>query len=140
MEYISDILKKYTCILDYKSLSKKRELNISVNSAAYNQVYEYFISKDNSRKAAHNSREITKLYFLLMFFISTACHKIKKYDTGEEMLVLKREINLSDNDISYDGLSHGTFIKLKKVLSSEDNRFIECILSRETIDIYNQQF
>lgn len=139
MEYIYDILQKYTCIKNFKSLSKKRELTISVNSAAYNQVYEHFLSKDNSRKAAHNSREITKLYFLLMFFISTACHKIKKYDTGEEMLVLKREINLSDNDISYDGLSHGTFIKLKKSLSSEDNKLIECILSRETIDIYNNK-
>ena len=139
MEYISNILTKDTCIKNYKSLSKKKELTISVNSAAYNQVYEHFLSKDNSRKAAHNSREISKLYFLLMLFISTAYHKVKNEDTGEETNVLKREINLSDNDISYDGLSHGTFIKLKKVLSSEDNRFIECIISRETTDIYNNK-
>ena len=138
MEYISNILTKDTCIKNYKSLSKKKELTISVNSASYNQVYEHFLSKDNSRKAAHNSREITKLYFLLMLFISTAYHKIKNEDTGEETNVLKREINLSDNDISYDGLSHGTFIKLKKSLS--DNKFIECILSQETFNIYNQQF
>ena len=138
MEYISNILTKDTCIKNYKSLSKKKELTISINSASYNQVYEHFLSKDNSRKAAHNSREITKLYFLLMLFISTAYHKIKNEDTGEETNVLKREINLSDNDISYDGLSHGTFIKLKKALS--DNKFIECILSQETFNIYNQQF
>lgn len=139
MEYISDILKKYTCISNYKSLSKKKELNISVNSAAYNQVYEYFLSKDNSREAKHNSREIAKLYFLLMLFISTAYHKVKNEDTREETNVLKREINLLDKDISYDGLSYRTFIKLKKVLSSEDNRFIECIISRETTDIYNNK-
>ena len=137
MEYLYSILQKDTCISNYKSLSKKKELTISVNSASYNQVYEYFLSKDNSRKAAHNSRELTKLYFLLMLFISTAYHIIKNEDTGEETNVLKREINLSDNDISYDGLSHGTFIKLKKVLS--DNKFIECILSQETFNIYNQQ-
>ena len=137
MEYISNILKKYTCIKNYKSLSKKKELNISVNTAAYNQVYEYFLSIDNSRKAAHNSREITKLYFLLILFINTSCHKIKNDGTGEETNVLKREINLLDNDISYDGLSHGTFIKLKKSLI--DNRFIECIISQETFNIYNQQ-
>ena len=138
MEYIYDILQKYTCISNYKSLSKKKELTISVNSAAYNQVYEHFLSKDNSRKAAHNSREITKLYFLLMLFISTAYYKSKNEDTGEEMLVLKREINLSDNDINYDGLSSRTFKSLKKSLS--DNKFIECILSQETFNIYNQQF
>ena len=139
MEYLSRILQNDTCISNYKSLSKKKELNISVNSAAYNQVYEYFLSKDNSREAKHNSREIAKLYFLLMLFISTAYYKSKNEDTGEETNVLKREINLLDKDISYDGLSHGTFIKLKKVLSSEDNRFIECILSRETTDIYNNK-
>lgn len=139
MEYISDILKKYTCILNFKSLSKKKELTISVNSAAYNQVYEYFLSKDNSREAKHNSREIAKLYFLLMLFISTAYHKIKNEDTGEETNVLKREINLLNKDISYDGLSDTKFKSLKKVLSSEDNRFIECILSRETTDIYNNK-
>ena len=139
MEYIYDILQKYTCISNYKSLSKKKELTISVNSASYNQVYEYFLSKDNSREAKHNSREIAKLYFLLMLFISTAYYKTKNEDTGEETNVLKREINLLDKDISYDGLSYRTFIKLKKVLSSEDNRFIECILSRETIDIYNNK-
>ena len=138
MEYIYDILQKYTCIKNFKSLSKKRELNISVNSAAYNQVYEHFLSKDNSRKAAHNSREITKLYFLLMLFISTAYYKSKGRN-GEETNVLKREINLLDKDISYDGLSNRTFHSLKKVLSSEDNRFIECILSQETFNINNQQ-
>lgn len=138
MEYLYRILQNDTCIKNYKSLSKKKELTISVNSAAYNQVYEHFLSKDNSRKAAHNSRELTKLYFLLMLFISTAYYKSKGRN-GEETNVLKREINLSDNDISYDGLSHGTFIKLKKSLSSEDNRFIECILSQETFNINNQQ-
>lgn len=138
MEYLSRILQKDTCISNYKSLSKKKELTISVNSAAYNQVYEHFLSKDNSRKAAHNSREIAKLYFLLMLFISTAYHKVKNEDTGKETNVLKREINLLDIDINYDGLSHGTFIKLKKSLS--DNKFIECIISQETFNIYNQQF
>ena len=137
MEYIYDILQKYTCIKNYKSLSKKKELTISVNSASYNQVYEHFLSKDNSRKAAHNSREITKLYFLLMLFISTAYHKTKAHN-GEETYVLKREINLLDKDISYDGLSSRTFKSLKKSLS--DNKFIECILSQETFNIYNQQF
>lgn len=137
MEYLYRILQNDTCISNYKSLSKKRELTISVNSAAYNQVYEYFLSKDNSRKAAHNSRELTKLYFLLMLFIGTAYHKIKGRN-GEETNVLKREINLLDIDINYDGLSHGTFIKLKKSLS--DNKFIECIISQETFNIYNQQF
>ena len=139
MEYIYDILQKYTCISNYKSLSKKKELTISVNSASYNQVYEYFLSKDNSREAKHNSREIAKLYFLLMLFISTAYHKVKNEDTGEETNVLKREINLLDKDISYDGLSDTKFKSLKKVLSSEDNRLIECILSRETTDIYNNK-
>ena len=139
MEYLYRILQNDTCISNYKSLSKKKELTISVNSAAYNQVYEYFLSKDNSRKAAHNSREITKLYFLLMLFISTAYYKSKGRN-GEETNVLKREINLLDKDISYDGLSNRTFHSLKKVLSSEDNRFIECILSQETFNIYNQQF
>ena len=139
MEYLYRILQKDTCISNYKSLSKKKELNISVNSASYNQVYEYFLSKDNSREAKHNSREIAKLYFLLMLFISTAYHKVKNEDTGEETNVLKREINLLDKDISYDGLSDTKFKSLKKVLSSEDNRFIECILSRETTDIYNNK-
>lgn len=137
MEYLSRILQNDTCIKNFKSLSKKKELNISVNSAAYNQVYEYFLSKDNSRKAAHNSRELTKLYFLLMLFISTAYYKSKGRN-GEETNVLKREINLSDNDINYDGLSSRTFKSLKKSLS--DNKFIECILSQETFNIYNQQF
>ena len=138
MEYLYIILQKDTCIKNYKSLSKKKELTISVNSASYNQVYEYFLSKDNSREAKHNSREITKLYFLLMLFISTAYYKSKGHN-GEETNVLKREINLLDKDISYDGLSYRTFIKLKKILSSEDNRFIECILSRETTYIYNNK-
>ena len=93
MNYIFEILKLSKC------LSKKKELNISVNSAAYNQVYEYFISIDNSRKSAHNSREITKLYFLLMLLIGSS-------SSGE--------INLLDKDISYDSLSNGKFIKLKK--------------------------
>ena len=116
MNYISEILKLSKC------LSKKKELNISVNSAAYNQVYEYFISIDNSRQAQHNSREITKLYFLLMLLISSS-------SSGE--------INLLDKDISYDSLSNGKFIKLKKSLI--DNRFIECIVSRESIIINNKQ-
>lgn len=137
MIFILDILQKDTCIKNFKSLSKKKELTISVNSASYNQVYEHFLSKDNSRKAAHNSREITKLYFLLMLFISTAYYKSKGRN-GEETNVLKREINLLDKDISYDGLSNRTFHSLKKSLS--DNKFIECILSQETFNIYNQQF
>ena len=116
MNYISEILKLSKC------LSKKKELNISVNSAAYNQVYEYFISIDNSRKSAHNSREITKLYFLLMLLIGSS-------SSGE--------LNLLDKDISYDSLSNGKFIKLKKSLV--DNRFIECIVSRESIIINNKQ-
>lgn len=140
MEYLYRILQNDTCISNYKSLSKKKELNISVNSAAYNQVYEYFLSKDNSREAKHNSREIAKLYFLLMLFISTAYYKSKNEDTGEETNVLKREINILDKDISYDGLSDTKFKSLKKILSSEDNRFIECIISQETFNIYNQQF
>ena len=81
MNYISEILKLSKC------LSKKKELNISVNSAAYNQVYEYFISIDNSRQAQHNSREITRLYFLLMLLIGSS-------SSGE--------INLLEKDISYD--------------------------------------
>ena len=116
MNYISEILKLSKC------LSKKKELNISVNSAAYNQVYEYFISIDNSRQAQHNSREITKLYFLLMLLICSS-------SSGE--------INLLNKDISYDSLSNGKFIKLKKSLI--DNRFIECIVSRESIIINNKQ-
>ena len=131
MIYIEDIIKQFTC------QKLKKEINLSVNSATYNQVYEHFLSKDSSRQASHNSREIAKLYFLLMLFIGTAYHKIKKDDTGEEMLVLKREINISDNDISYDGLSHGKLLKLKKSLS--DSKLIECILSRETTDIYNNK-
>ena len=116
MNYISEILKLSKC------LSKKKELNISVNTAAYNQVYDYFISIDNSRKSAHNSREITKLYFLLMLLIGSS-------SSGE--------INLLDKDISYDSLSNGKFIKLKKSLV--DNRFIECIVSRESIIINNSE-
>ena len=116
MNYISEILKLSKC------LSKKKELNISVNSAAYNQVYEHFLSIDNSRKSAHNSREITKLYFLVMLLIGSS-------SSGD--------INLLDKDISYDSLSNGKFIKLKKSLV--DNRFIECIVSRESIIINNKQ-
>ena len=116
MNYIFEILKLSKC------LSKKKELNISVNSAAYNQVYEYFISIDNSRQAQHNSREITRLYFLLMLLIGSS-------SSGE--------INLLDKDISYDSLSNGKFIKLKKSLV--DNRFIECIVSRESIIINNSK-
>ena len=116
MNYIFEILKLS------KYLSKKKELNLSVNSAAYNQVYEYFLSIDNSREAKHNSREITKLYFLLMLLIGSS-------SSGE--------INLLDKDISYDSLSNGKFIKLKKSLV--DNRFIECIVSRESIIINNKQ-
>ena len=116
MNYISEILKLSKC------LSKKKEINLSVNSASYNQVYEYFLSIDNSRKSAHNSREITKLYFLLMLLIGSS-------GSGE--------INLLDKDISYDSLSNGKFIKLKKSLI--DNRFIECIVSRESIIINNSK-
>ena len=116
MNYISEILKLSKC------LSKKKELNISVNSAAYNQVYEYFLSIDNSRKSAHNSREITKLYFLLMLLICSS-------SSGE--------INLLDKDISYDSLSNYKFRTLKKSLI--DNRFIECIVSRESIIINNSK-
>lgn len=131
MIYIEDIIKQFTC------QKLKKEINLSVNSATYNQVYEHFLSKDSSRQASHNSREIAKLYFLLMLFIGTAYHKIKKDDTGEEMIILKREINLLDKDISYDGLSDTKFKKLKKALS--DSKLIECILSRETTDIYNNK-
>ena len=116
MNYIFEILKLSKC----KKL--KKEINLSVNSAAYNQVYEYFISIDNSRQAQHNSREITKLYFLLMLLIGSS-------SSGD--------INLLDKDISYDSLSNGKFIKLKKSLV--DNRFIECIVSRESIIINNKQ-
>ena len=116
MNYISEILKLSKC------LSKKKELNISVNSAAYNQVYDYFISIDSSREAKHNSREITKLYFLLMLLIGSS-------SSGE--------LNLLDKEISYDSLSNGKFIKLKKSLV--DNKFIECIVSRESIIINNKQ-
>ena len=131
MNYIFEILKLSKC------LSKKKELNISVNSAAYNQVYDYFISIDNSREAKHNSREITKLYFLLMLLIGSSYKKIKKDDTGEEIIVPAREINLLDKDISYDSLSNYKFRTLKKSLI--DNRFIECIVSRESIIINNSK-
>ena len=116
MNYIFEILKLSKC------LSKKKEINLSVNSAAYNQVYEYFLSIDNSREAKHNSREITKLYFLLMLLICSS-------SSGE--------LNLLDKDISYDSLSNGKFIKLKKSLV--DNKFIECIVSRESIIINNSK-
>ncbi len=131
MIYIEDIIKQYKC------QKLKKEINLSVNSATYNQVYEHFLSKDNSREAKHNSREIAKLYFLIMLFIGTAYHKIKNEDTGEETIIHKREINISDNDISYDGLSHGKLLKLKKALS--ESKLIECIISRETTDIYNNK-
>ena len=88
MNYISEILKLSKC------QKLKKEINLSVNSAAYNQVYEYFLSIDNSRQAQHNSREITKLYFLLMLLIGSSYKKIKKDDTGEEIIVPAREINL----------------------------------------------
>ena len=116
MNYISEILKLSKC------LSKKKELNISVNSAAYNKVYDYFLSIDNSRQAQHNSREITKLYFLLMILICSS-------SSGE--------LNLLDKDISYDKLSSTKFRTLKKSLI--DNRFIECIVSRESTIINNKQ-
>ena len=116
MNYISEILKLSKC------LSKKKELNISVNSAAYNQVYDYFLSIDSSREAKHNSREITKLYFLLMLLIGSS-------SSGE--------LNLLDKDISYDSLSNRTLKSLKKSLI--DNKFIECIVSRESIIINNKQ-
>ena len=116
MNYIFEILKLSKC------QKLKKEINLSVNSAAYNQVYEYFISIDNSRQAQHNSREITKLYFLLMLLICSS-------SSGE--------INLLDKDISYDSLSSRTFKSLKKSLV--DNRFIECIVSRESIIINNNK-
>ena len=116
MNYISEILKLSKC------QKLKKEINLSVNSAAYNQVYEYFLSIDNSRKSAHNSREITKLYFLLMLLIGSS-------SSGD--------INLLDKDISYDSLSSTKFRTLKKSLV--DNRFIECIVSRESIIINNKQ-
>ena len=57
-------------VLPKKEVIKlKKEINLSVNSATYNQVYEHFLSKDSSRQASHNSREIAKLYFLLMLFL-----------------------------------------------------------------------
>ena len=95
MIYIEDIIKQYKC------QKLKKELNISVNSATYNQVYEHFLSHNSSRKAEHNSREIAKLYFLLMLLIGSS---------------LSGELNLLDKDISYDGLSYRTFTKLKKSL------------------------
>ena len=116
MNYIFEILKLSKC------QKLKKEINLSVNSAAYNQVYEYFLSIDNSRKSAHNSREITKLYFLLMLLIGSS-------GSGE--------INLLDKDISYDSLSSTKFRTLKKSLV--DNRFIECIVSRESIIINNSK-
>lgn len=118
MIYIEDIIKQFTC------QKLKKEINLSVNSATYNQVYEHFLSHNSSRKAEHNSREITKLYFLLMLLIGSS---------------LSGELNLLDTDISYDGLSDTKFKSLKKALSSEDNRFIECILSRETTNINNSK-
>ena len=116
MNYISEILKLSKC------QKLKKEINLSVNSAAYNQVYEYFISIDNSRQAQHNSREITKLYFLLMLLIGSS-------SSGE--------LNLLDKDISYDSLSSTKLKSLKKSLV--DNKFIECIVSRESIIINNKQ-
>ena len=116
MNYIFEILKLSKC------QKLKKEINLSVNSAAYNQVYEYFISIDNSRQAQHNSREITKLYFLLMLLIGSS-------SSGD--------INLLDKDISYDSLSSTKFRTLKKSLI--DNRFIECIVSRESIIINNSK-
>ena len=116
MNYIFEILKLSKC------QKLKKEINLSVNSAAYNQVYDYFISIDNSRESKHNSREITKLYFLLMLLISSS-------SSGE--------INLLDKDISYDSLSSTKLKSLKKSLI--DNRFIECIVSRESIIINNKQ-
>ena len=114
MLYIKEIIKQFTC------QKLKKEINISVNSATYNQVYEHFLSHNSSRKAEHNSREITKLYFLLMLFISTAYYKSKNEDTGEDTNVLKREINLLNKDISYDGLSDTKFKSLKKALDNND--------------------
>lgn len=116
MIYIEDIIKQYKC------QKLKKEINLSVNSATYNQVYEHFLSHNSSRKAAHNSREITKLYFLLMLLIGSS---------------LSGELNLLDTDISYDGLSYRTFTKLKKSLI--DSRLIECIISRETTNINNSK-
>ena len=116
MNYIFEILKLSKC------QKLKKEINLSVNSAAYNQVYEYFISIDNSRQAQHNSREITRLYFLLMLLIGSS-------SSGD--------INLLDKDISYDSLSSTKLKSLKKSLI--DNRFIECIVSRESIIINNSK-
>ena len=116
MNYIFEILKLSKC------QKLKKEINLSVNSASYNQVYEYFLSIDNSRESKHNSREITKLYFLLMLLIGSS-------SSGD--------INLLDKDISYDSLSSTKFRTLKKSLI--DNRFIECIVSRESIIINNSK-
>ena len=116
MNYIFEILKLSKC------QKLKKEINLSVNSAAYNQVYEYFLSIDNSRQAQHNSREITRLYFLLMLLIGSS-------SSGE--------LNLLDKDISYDSLSSTKLKSLKKSLI--DNRFIECIVSRESIIINNSK-
>ena len=116
MNYIFEILKLSKC------QKLKKEINLSVNSASYNQVYEYFLSIDNSRQAQHNSREITRLYFLLMLLIGSS-------SSGE--------INLLDKDISYDSLSSTKLKSLKKSLI--DNRFIECIVSRESIIINNSK-
>ena len=116
MIYIKDIIKQYKC------QKLKKEINLSVNSATYNQVYEHFLSHNSSRQASHNSREITKLYFLLMLLVGSS---------------LSGELNLLDKDISYDGLSYRTFTKLKKSLI--DSRLIECIISRETTNINNSK-
>lgn len=116
MLYIKEIIKQYKC------QKLKKEINLSVNSAAYNQVYEHFLSHNSSRQASHNSRETTKLYFLLMLLVGSS---------------LSGELNLLDKDISYDGLSYRTFTKLKKSLI--DSRLIECIISRETTNINNSK-
>ena len=116
MIFIKEIIKQYKC------QKLKKEINLSVNSATYNQVYEHFLSHNSSRQASHNSREITKLYFLLMLLVGSS---------------LSGELNLLDKDISYDGLSYRTFTKIKKSLV--DSRLIECIISRETTNINNSK-
>ena len=116
MIFIKDIIKQYKC------QKLKKEINLSVNSATYNQVYEHFLSHNSSRQASHNSRETTKLYFLLMLLVGSS---------------LSGELNLLDKDISYDGLSYRTFTKLKKSLI--DSRLIECIISRETTNTNNSK-
>ena len=116
MIFIKDIIKQYKC------QKLKKEINLSINSATYNQVYEHFLSHNSSRQASHNSREITKLYFLLMLLVGSS---------------LSGELNLLDKDISYDGLSYRTFTKIKKSLI--DSRLIECIISRETTNINNSK-